>query len=293
MSSFTDDPIAAASSALQQEDYERVLSLVEEALGAGDARADLLILRGIALAQTGRPEEATLAFREAIRLEPTNAKAFYNLAVHLFHRQERVEALAMAREALRLDPRHESARELVARIEEELRPRPPERPDPYPPLGEEFPVGSFPYPPSAPLEPVHTLSWIERMGAGWTVLGLILAAMNLVALGLGAYIFLEVFAPLLVPDSNFDPGNVEEVTKRLETWQRDNLGLTLLSNVLGTGSLLGILVWAILDIVDRRSNWLWLFLVLPCTCCSLGWLALPFYMLVGRPSAPRRPTYFR
>ena len=80
-----------------------------------DARTELAHaheVRGVALAQQGRPTEALRELQEAARLDPTSASARLNLAV--VHAQEgRIEeARALVEEALRLRPDYPQAQGL-------------------------------------------------------------------------------------------------------------------------------------------------------------------------------------
>jgi hypothetical protein len=38
----------------------------------------------------------------------------------------------------------------------------------------------------------------------------------------------------------------------------------------------------VLDLNHRKGNMLWLIMQIPCSCCGLGWLTLPIYLLFGR-----------
>jgi tetratricopeptide (TPR) repeat protein len=86
-----------------------------EDVATGPARTELAHaheVRGVALAQQGRPAEAVRELEEAVRLDPTSASALLNLAV--VHAQEgRIEeARALVQEALRLRPDYPQAQGL-------------------------------------------------------------------------------------------------------------------------------------------------------------------------------------
>jgi len=59
-------------------------------------------------------------------------------------------------------------------------------------------------------------------------------------------------------------------------------GIQLVVSLLGILIRLGSLVWMILELSDRRGNWLWLLPYLLCCCCGFDWLILAIYMLAGR-----------
>jgi hypothetical protein len=59
-------------------------------------------------------------------------------------------------------------------------------------------------------------------------------------------------------------------------------GMMLVSRIAGFASLIGILIWSIMDILDRRGNFVWLIPNIICSCCGFGWITLPIYILAGR-----------
>jgi tetratricopeptide (TPR) repeat protein len=72
---------------------------------------------GFALDQLGRPEEAVVHYREALRIDPTSAKAHNNLAVYLAKHGDMEAALFHFSEAVRFDP---SAPDLAANLKQAL-----------------------------------------------------------------------------------------------------------------------------------------------------------------------------
>src|SRR5690606_22605571 len=85
-----------------------------------NSNSEAYLIRGIALSQTGQPDAATDAFQESLRLNPSNPKGYFNLAVHYYQQGKKDLSLEATRQAMNLDPSHTGARELAARIEQEL-----------------------------------------------------------------------------------------------------------------------------------------------------------------------------
>jgi hypothetical protein len=117
---------------------------------------------------------------------------------------------------------------------------------------------------------VHTLGFVENMGTAWVVIGWVLAAMSLVSMVWG----LAVAFPMIQEMLN-NPG----AGPQPNMFNLGSPGQTILSWV----SILGMLIWMILDISDRRGNYLWLLPQVLCgCCCGLGFVTLPVYILAGR-----------
>jgi hypothetical protein len=76
----------------------------------------------------------------------------------------------------------------------------------------------------------------------------------------------------------FDPNKPELFQAAMEK----NSGLLWMSRIAGFGSLLGIVIWSIMDLIDRRGNFIWLIPNVICSCCGFGWITLPIYILAGR-----------
>ena len=68
-----------------------------------------LVNLSMAEARLGRLDEAETALREALRVQPLEASAHFNLGLLLAERQRPAEAQAALRRALELDPRNASA----------------------------------------------------------------------------------------------------------------------------------------------------------------------------------------
>jgi len=74
----------------------------------------LSYFRGLALAHAAKPEEALLAFQQAVQLDPKNAEAHANLGKTQLTLGHWNEAIPELREALRLDPGNTQAKRLLS-----------------------------------------------------------------------------------------------------------------------------------------------------------------------------------
>ncbi len=307
-----------ATQSIQSGQFDGALQLVNQALALVPDSADAYLLRGICLSQTGQPAAATEAFTKAISLDPKSAKARYNLSVHQYALGQKVDALKSSREALELEPTHAGARQLITTLEAELagpspsstpnyndplavQSTPPpisqaptipvSQPNPYssseqsnigqpqvsaPPTMPNVPpqvntAGQNPYAKSAYEGPEHSIPFVENLGKAWVGIGWGLAALSLMGFIVGIIMFMGAFNAGLANDP-----------QQMTQWMEGQNGLMWLSRIGGFGSLLGILIWTIMDIIDRRGNFVWLIPNIVCSCCGFGWLTLPIYILAGR-----------
>lgn len=267
MSEQSEQFIQQATQALNDGAFGQVIQLTDQALATDPNSADAYILRGIALAQTSQPEAATGSFRQAISLAPQNPKAYYNLATHQYQLGQRVEALAMAREALRVDPRHQGARDLIGLMEQESgqtawAPPPVERPG-YatpPQMGR----------PGYQDRGGHSIAFVENMGSTWVVIGWVLAGLAIILTIYSMTTMVGMFQAMFA-NPNADP-NVA-----LQKWQAQQGGLYTISQVVSWINFAAIVAWGALDIADRRGNWVWM---VAFVCCNV--IGLPIYLLTGR-----------
>lgn len=327
--------IDQATQSLQGGNFEEALNLVEQAIALDERASEAHVLKGIALSQLSRPDDATAAFRNAIMHGPYNAKAYFNLAVHYYALGQEVQAEEMAREAVRIDPKHGGARELVSRIESGRKPQsgvgvgqgstpypgdplsdpnlpPPGTSGPLPgqPMTPQAPSGGpqqpvSPEQPSAPQQPygaapqqpygapqqpygaaptpqgyyrpgyesagVHSLRFVENMGKTWDTIGIVLGVAML------AMFIVSLFMSM---------GMVTEMMRNPQSFQNNpNLftgGGNIVLSILYYPIMLGSWVWLIMDIVDRKSNWLWVLPYFICCCCSLQGVVQLIYIFKGR-----------
>lgn len=260
--------VRQATEALQGGDAARALELATQALASDPGNSEALVLKGIALAQTGQPAAATEAFRGAIAADPSNPKAYYNLATHYYQQGEKNQALAMAQEALRADPGHAAARELVSLIEGEQAPptaaAPPETPYGTPYSAPEYRQGYD--------QPAHAIQFVGNLGPKWLNLGWGLVAAS-AAVFVISWIMVGPQVMEQIQAAMKDPQAAQAMRNNV-----GNLGLSIVSWIIQIGTL----VWMVLDIADRRGNWLWILPFAICCCCGMQWLVMPIYFLNGR-----------
>lgn len=277
-----------ATQSIQGGMFTQAIDLIDQAIALDPNNAEAYLLKGVAMAQTNQPDAATEAFQKAIMIQPTNPKAFFNLAVHQSRTGNKTSALDAAREALRLDPAHAGARELVGQLEQELglaRTADPMLKEDAPPVQavqnpyanqnpyasqnpytqQNAPYYREGYGPSA-----HSVAFVERMGATWTTIGWVLV-------GIWVLIF-------LISMITSGPQIIEAMQQAMRNpnaqppMQQGNLFLQVLSWI----NTLAALIWMIIDIADRRGNWLWLVLFICCCCCAP---IQAIYMAAGRKNA--------
>lgn len=267
-----------ANEAVRDSRFDHALALADQVLAIEPDHADALVIRGIALASMSSPEAATEAFQRAIAVNPRYAKAYFNLAVHWFNLGRLEEARVMAGQALALDPTHAQSRDLIANIEYQRSLAAPEnayRESAPPRLG---PVGPE-YSPRPqewirqtlpPFVTGHSIPVVARMGSTWGLLFWLLFAGMVVSLGVA----IAQFGPMF--DLMVQGAAQSEVTaKATEIQSSPTYVMTaFVSNICW----LGLIVWGIMDIIDRRSSWAWLLLFVCCT------IFLPLYWFLGRPN---------
>jgi tetratricopeptide (TPR) repeat protein len=159
------DLLRNAAGLLQSGDFHSALQVAQDALRLDPASTDAYSLVGMAQARLGRAAEAEVALRTAADISP-DAKAFYNLASHLFATGDRLAAEEFARRALAVDPLHETSRELLARLEAE-------RDEPL------APPTTFAFP-TAPTQPPKPFYFVQTLGWAWTLAGCFLAAASVI-----------------------------------------------------------------------------------------------------------------
>lgn len=182
-------------------------------------------------------------------LSPTDPEAFYNLAVQLYDEGDHVEAAIAARQALRVDPNHERAQELLQKCD-------------LPPGSEPFEAGEVeiaPSPQSIRLGPDDPVPHVLGLGEQWTWIGI----------GLLAVCVIEDV--LLIAHNPISNGHV---------LGRDPLSVVAIALWIFTAVFS--LFWIFIDLIDRRKKFVWLLPVSACGLCALPGLPIALYLWVGR-----------
>jgi len=282
-----------ASRLLEESRWQEALHELDKALQLSPDLPDALIMRGIALSRLGAAETASESFRKAIMIAPYNAKAYFNLAVHYSATAQTAAAIEMAREALRIDPQYQAARQLLLDLEREALAK-ASAPAPDQPAGQAIPQAPYGSPPPgapAGAPAPHgwgysqprpgTIGFINSLGKGWTGLAWFLAVASIPPL--------LIFWSYALPIAYKAKGNQEEFAKMVEQAALANPLLMLaLLGMVGVGLLA--LLWVLVDLIHRQGPWTWLVGMgvlgiggLVC-CGSLGmpFVLLPLYLLLRR-----------
>lgn len=242
---------------LQQGRLARALESLDSAAALDETNGVVQMLRGMALSQMGKLEEATAAFEAGTQLSPEDPKAFYNLGVHLSDLGQKPEALAAAQKAVELSPDYSEALTLVERLGGKVS-RPASRSG----------GGQGATREGYALTSVHSLAFIEGLGKGWTVVGWVV-----VGLAMFVGIMRVVHNPLEVPSNVNDPnGRIGLKTDPLSM-------IVVFSYVI---SVLLSLVFLSLDMIDRRSRFIWILPMFACFICGFHAVPLGLYMLTSR-----------
>jgi len=273
--------INQATQSLQSGQLNQALDFANQALLLNPESADAYVIKAVALAQMNQAAEATQAFEDALRIDPSNAKTRFNLAVHLVRQNQKTEALTQVREALASDPSHVGARDLLTQLERELGVAPAGQAS-VPPIqqpgqttevpGAQSPYGQNPYqqsPYGSPQQPYyaptsqHNLPFVENMGKNWEIIG---------------WAFVIVWLLLFLVQMPQAIAQVQEAMRNPGAPPPQQQGNPIIT-VLGLANALGGITWMIMDILDRRGNWLWFVLYLLCCCCAP---IQALYMALGR-----------
>lgn len=263
--------VEQAKQSIQSGQLPEALNLVEQAIALEPASAEAYCLRGVVLSQLQRPVEATDSFSRAISLNPAFAKGHYNLAVHLFAIGNRTDAIHAVREAVRLEPSNVAAVELLAQVEPIVNPRPPEgtQPDVTAPP----PIYTYVARPGYET-PTHSMQFVERLGNTWTIFGWVISAVGLIGFVLGLIGSADTLTGILNNEGNFE--SLSDVIAG------ENSAGGLIGNLLLMLTGLFGWAWAVVDIIDRRANWVWVVPFVVCCCLQMHWLSIAIYMLAGR-----------
>jgi hypothetical protein len=149
-------------------------------------------------------------------------------------------------------------------------PSPPPTVQPSVPPVTNMSVPTNPYQKSGFEGPTHTIPMVEGLGKSWVSIGWALSVANLV----GAVLFLVLVGSIMGRNLTDQREIMDAVNSQT--------GMIWTVRILGFGSVVGLLGWSVMDVIDQRGNVLWLIPSILCTCCGFGWLTTPIYILAGR-----------
>lgn len=240
--------------------FAEALVKADAALAIDPNSPGAALAKAVCLSQLGNSSEASAAFDHAIKVGPGDAKTRFNAAVHEFNSGNVDVARSLAQQALELDSRHEGAKNLLQRIPA--------------PAGQ---AASYPRDQMMADDVQHAgLPFITKLGSTWVILGWILAVAALAFFILDLGPALEGFRTAMAAQG--DPEKIKQMQADLQAKQN------MVLSVMGLGVRILTVLWGLLDLIHRRGNMVWLIPHLPCSCCGLGWLTLPIYILFGRKS---------
>ncbi|MBS1706426.1 MAG: tetratricopeptide repeat protein [Armatimonadetes bacterium] len=287
MSEETQGLLQEATTLVQEQRFQDARSRIEQVLAAEPQNTDAMVLQGICLAQLGMKDEATSSFQRALSVDPSNTKILYNFATHLYQLGRKQEALSYAKQAVALQPEHNSAAQMVSLIETEL--QQPAAPGMAPPVVPGSPAEQSGYAQGQPYSGYTRpdvygtppqgggIPFVRKMGNTWTIIGWFFAILAAVLFVYNLVHMMPYISQIMAATQK----GQTEMNRITTEMQKD---VNMFAQILGWVSLLGAMVWAILDLVDRRGNFLWLLGIIPCSCCGAQFIVLPIYLLFGRKS---------
>ncbi len=128
---------------LQAGDVQGALAVLQQAATAEPYNARVHSLLGICYARLGNLDASIRSLQQAVAIKPDDAIMHYNLANALFQAQRTQESQAEAYRALQINPEHQNAKQLLARIGAAQPAAPQQPPIGGSPLGG-VPLGSAP-----------------------------------------------------------------------------------------------------------------------------------------------------
>ncbi|HET6644014.1 MAG TPA: tetratricopeptide repeat protein [Fimbriimonadales bacterium] len=111
--------IESAADHVRKQEFDQAADQARHAIDQDPRSSDAYGILGIAMARTGRIDEATEAFQRAVQTAPYSARSYYNLAMHYYGMGNKADAISMCQEAIRCDGKHRGATELLKKLESE------------------------------------------------------------------------------------------------------------------------------------------------------------------------------
>jgi tetratricopeptide (TPR) repeat protein len=256
MSGDLEKNVQQATDAINAGNFQSGLDLARTGLAINPGHAELKLIEAVALSQLNQRIEASQAFSHAINLDPGSAKAKYNAAVHEYKGGNLGLAQTLVTQTLQIDPRHEGALQLQKQM-------PTMSAETNYPRGQEY---GFDNP---------GIGFINKLGASWNVIGWIISV-----IGASLFIYsLMSMAPyfsemMKISASGGSPSEMNAITAKMQQ--------STFVQILGWVMIPVTMGYVLLDLIHRRGQMVWLIAHIPCSCCSMGFITLPIYMLFGR-----------
>jgi tetratricopeptide (TPR) repeat protein len=258
--------ILKAIEAIGSGKYSDALKLLDKADDIESDLPEVYELRGIAFAQTGRAEAATESFRRASTLQPS-AKAFFNLAVHLYNIGEAADSLESVKKCLKLDPNNSEAKQLVARLSGQgVDPK-------FSAAGNVIDPTNLAYKRRYGFGRKHLFAALAENQEQWVQTGWAIVVLSIVSA-----LLMKIVSPFHVP-AKFNDHDILGGLKPIAAPYAFATIAFFLTMVLAS------MIWTSLDLIDRRGKALWMIPMMLCCFTCAPSVAQSLYMYIGRRDA--------
>jgi hypothetical protein len=113
------------------------------------------------------------------------------------------------------------------------------------------------------------------MGSTWTTIGWIVVAVGIIITVISWSMQFGQISQMLSDPAAFQR---QQSANPFADLTGGRMVLSIFSLIVSAGSL----TWFIVDIVDRRTSWVWIVPYVLCCCCGLQPAVMAIYMLAGR-----------
>lgn len=250
--------LAQATDAINTGRFNDALNTARNVLVSDPENGEAKLIEAIALSQLGNRSDASEAFIQAIELNPDDAKVRFNAAVHEFNAGNAELARRYSSEALERDASHKGAKDLLARMPQTV------DANGFSGYARESSAGFSPE--------AEGIPFVKNLGKKWLTIGWILSFVGLAFFVLTLLSTLPLIPEMMSAMSSGDQSKIQKVSGSQNP----------LIQILSYPIALSILIYMILDLIHRKGNMVWLVAHIPCSCCGLGFVTLPIYLLAGR-----------
>lgn len=256
--------LRGAVEAITAQDYEKGLQMASEASEIDPTSEEARIAKAVCLARLDKNKESEKEYRALVAMAPRNEHAHYNFAILLLKIGKWQEAMTECEEALSIAPNRTENSELRKKIIGSI-PEKERQKYAYKNKSKSDQTSGE----RERREPEHTIKWIQKLEPTWTLIGWLLAVCSLIAFSL----------LLIAHGQQFLTGLAANGPKQQHMTASP---LDLPDKFLGFTAFFGGIGFLFLDVADRRVTPIWLVPGLLFSCVGLGWVILPFYLVIGR-----------